>query len=198
WHYDNIPFCGRPVYEDYCADGNCATAAIARAERTLANARASSRDRQRALARLVHLIGDIHQPLHAITNNDRGGNSGRVTLVGEWNGASDADNLHALWDSALVDYAIAAEPGATQILARAHARDWSTGDARAWVLHAHDIAVSTAYGALPGGTQCNQPQAGPVAIDRRYAAAAAPIVRAQLTEASIRLAATLNRLFQTR
>lgn len=49
WHYDNIPFCGPVVYEIYCANGNCATAAIARAERTLANGRASTRDRQRAL-----------------------------------------------------------------------------------------------------------------------------------------------------
>lgn len=183
WHYDNIPFCGPVVYEDYCADGNCATAAIARAERTMRNARASSRDRQRALARLVHLIGDLHQPLHAITNNDRGGNSVRVNLVGGWNATSDADNLHALWDSALVDYALAADPGASQRLASQHVRDWNAGDPRAWAAHAHDIAVSVAYGALPGGTQCNQTPASPVAIDQRYAAAASPIVRTQLAEA---------------
>jgi hypothetical protein len=72
WHYDNIPLCGQASYDSYCGGGNCATAAMARAERTLRNAGAPRRDRARALARLIHFTGDIHQPLHASTNADRG------------------------------------------------------------------------------------------------------------------------------
>lgn len=53
------------------------------------------------LAELVHLVGDIHQPLHTITrftpdqtDGDRGGN---LFLLGE---ASPRGNLHSYWDAA--------------------------------------------------------------------------------------------------
>lgn len=52
----------------------------------------------------IHLVGDIHQPLHATTRyandfktGDRGGNSFKITGDG-------VSNLHALWDSALYLY----------------------------------------------------------------------------------------------
>ena len=195
WHYDNLPLCGSAKYAVYCAGGNCATAAIARAEHKLRELAAPARERQRALARIVHLIGDIHQPLHAVTNKDRGGNDVRVDLVGGWSAAGNPANLHALWDTTMVEYALNARPGATEDLANEHVRDWGAGDALRWTAQSHDIAVSQAYGAMPGGAQCNQTPAGPTAIDERYAAEAAPIVREQLAKAGLRLAATLNRIF---
>jgi hypothetical protein len=45
---------------------------------------------------LVHLVGDIHQPLH-VGRPDRGGNSVRVT----WFGSNT--NLHSVWDSRMID-----------------------------------------------------------------------------------------------
>lgn len=46
---------------------------------------------------LVHLVGDIHQPLHVGNGEDRGGNQVKVS----WFGSNS--NLHRVWDSDIVD-----------------------------------------------------------------------------------------------
>ena len=46
---------------------------------------------------IVHLIGDIHQPLHVGFGNDQGGNQVKVT----WFGSNS--NLHRVWDSDMID-----------------------------------------------------------------------------------------------
>ncbi len=49
-------------------------------------------------------MGDLHQPLHASDNHDRGGNEVRVVLNGEYK------NLHAVWDTDVVE-ALGDDPG---------------------------------------------------------------------------------------
>lgn len=57
-----------------------------------------------ALKFVTHFIGDIHQPLHVSRQSDRGGNSITVHFaVGKYNHSS---NLHKVWDSEIIDYAI--------------------------------------------------------------------------------------------
>jgi hypothetical protein len=46
---------------------------------------------------LIHLIGDIHQPLHVGKVTDRGGNSVKVSWFGR------DTNLHTVWDTYLID-----------------------------------------------------------------------------------------------
>ncbi len=46
-----------------------------------------------ALKFLIHFVGDIHQPLHASDNHDRGGNCVQVSL-----GGVRTTNLHSYWD----------------------------------------------------------------------------------------------------
>jgi hypothetical protein len=47
---------------------------------------------------VVHLIGDIHMPLHVGNGTDQGGNFCKVTYMGQ------ATNLHALWDEGMIDF----------------------------------------------------------------------------------------------
>ncbi|MDB5192386.1 MAG: Nuclease [Segetibacter sp.] len=47
---------------------------------------------------LVHLVGDIHQPMHTARPEDRGGNSIKVMWF------NTPTNLHALWDESLVNF----------------------------------------------------------------------------------------------
>ena len=47
---------------------------------------------------LVHLVGDLHQPLHVGNGTDRGGNDVNV----KWFGKST--KLHAIWDTELIDH----------------------------------------------------------------------------------------------
>lgn len=46
---------------------------------------------------LIHLIGDIHQPLHVGNGTDRGGNDIKVTYF--W----QSSNLHRVWDTGIID-----------------------------------------------------------------------------------------------
>lgn len=47
---------------------------------------------------LIHIVGDIHQPLHVSRKGDRGGNDIRVSWFGE------QSNLHKIWDEGLIEY----------------------------------------------------------------------------------------------
>ncbi len=46
---------------------------------------------------LVHLVGDLHQPLHVGDRDDQGGNRERVTWFGQ------NSNLHRVWDSDMIE-----------------------------------------------------------------------------------------------
>ena len=65
--------------------------------KTLRTPTASLADKQLALRFVVHLVGDLHQPLHVGKCCDKGGNDVKVTWFGK------PTNLHAVWDLALVD-----------------------------------------------------------------------------------------------
>jgi hypothetical protein len=58
----------------------------------------SKEDKKFAVRVIIHLIGDIHQPLHVGQPGDRGGNSVKV------NWFSKSSNLHSLWDSGMLDH----------------------------------------------------------------------------------------------
>lgn len=54
-------------------------------------------DEQFALKSLIHLVGDVHQPLHVGNGTDRGANDVKVTYFWE------KSNLHRVWDSEMID-----------------------------------------------------------------------------------------------
>ncbi len=96
WHYVNFPknSCSYFAERD-CPDGKCVVAAIGRQRDTLAST-ATDEVRLRALKYLVHLVADVHQPLHAGYGEDRGGNSYQLQAF------MRGTNLHAFWDSGLI------------------------------------------------------------------------------------------------
>jgi S1/P1 Nuclease len=109
WHYVNIPVHaleGEPGGYDAardCPGGACIIPKIGQFERVLADQEAPSRQRLEALKYLVHFIGDVHQPLHASDNHDRGGNDVPVTFMGR------QTNLHAVWDTGIIEPAVKGE-----------------------------------------------------------------------------------------
>jgi hypothetical protein len=96
WHYVNFPrdTCQFETERD-CPDGQCVVAALERQLAVLASSPTPER-RLKALKYVVHLVGDLHQPLHAGYQDDRGGNSYTLQAF------MQARNLHALWDGGLV------------------------------------------------------------------------------------------------
>ncbi|HEX6983365.1 MAG TPA: S1/P1 nuclease [Balneolaceae bacterium] len=57
-----------------------------------------SKKEERKLKMLIHLVGDIHQPLHVGTGKDMGGNRTYVAWFGE------SSNMHRVWDSDMIDF----------------------------------------------------------------------------------------------
>lgn len=101
WHFVNIPREAQCRYDEArdCPEGQCIVAALERQAALLADRRTADPIRREALKWVVHLVGDIHQPLHAGYPEDRGGNLFQVHYLGR------GSNLHALWDSGLLESA---------------------------------------------------------------------------------------------
>lgn len=197
WHYDDVPLCGSVGYAKYCRNGRCASAQIARQMEILGNERASPGQRNQALKWIVHLVGDIHQPLHAANHADRGGNRVQVSFFGERdNPPYGSLNLHAVWDAHLVRRMLADRQGerawiAAPVTERQRAA-WDAGSGSDWAAESHALARDLAYAALPVPVTCPGKIAGVVALDAAYYARAAPVVDAQLRKAGVRLAHVLN------
>jgi len=58
----------------------------------------SAKEEKKKLRMLIHLVGNIHQPLHVGNGEDRGGNTTKV----EW--FDEGSNIHRVWDSHMIDY----------------------------------------------------------------------------------------------
>ena len=110
WHFVDIPLqaeafdAARDCH--YADDGKsqvtamtCIVAKLPEFVAILADKKKSDQERGFALAFVVHLVGDIHQPLHAEDDKDKGGNDVKFT----WRGGTTPTNLHTVWDSTLID-----------------------------------------------------------------------------------------------
>ena len=64
----------------------------------LKNAKSTLTQKKLALRMLIHMVGDLHQPMHTARPEDQGGNRVQLTWFGE------KSNLHKVWDEGLVDY----------------------------------------------------------------------------------------------
>ncbi|WDI30039.1 S1/P1 nuclease [Hyphococcus flavus] len=96
YHYVTIP-AGMTYAQAGAPPQGDAITAITKFTRTLKDPDASREDKALALRFIVHIIGDLHQPLHAGNGTDRGGNDFEVTYFGR------ETNLHAVWDSGMID-----------------------------------------------------------------------------------------------
>jgi len=110
WHYLDIPRGAvRGAIAESCPSATgCVTSAIHQQLELLRNPSTDPRVRADALRFVIHLVGDLHQPLHCATNNDEGGNCVPVVFFGTvptmTNPTSESyqPNLHAIWDTGII------------------------------------------------------------------------------------------------
>ncbi len=165
-----------------CPRGNCIVAEIDKLIFTLQHDKHPSWQRLEALKFLVHFMGDIHQPLHAADDHDRGGNDDAVTFMRR------KTNLHAVWDSGILEAAGASGDERAYALRLARSitpeqlKRWRVGTGAWWADEGHGVAVKVIYGTLP--------HTG--ALPDGYETVALPIVDEQLEKAGVRLAMVLN------
>ena len=98
WHYKNVD--ADRTYEDMPANpAGDAILAIKQQREILTDPATSKADAQLALKILIHVVGDMHQPMHMGHATDLGGNRVKVKYFNR------DKNLHGIWDSDLVESA---------------------------------------------------------------------------------------------
>ena len=148
-----------------------------------------------ALRLLVHIVGDVQQPLHAADDSDLGANQKTVQLPG----ATGTRRLHAVWDTDLVRMALqgSTEPDyAHQLVVKYHGkemREWQKGDIKDWMADSWQVSQSNVYAKLPTFV-CGQAwTATAVPLPQEYVDTAVGVIPVQLAKGGARIAAVLNR-----
>jgi hypothetical protein len=107
WHFVDIPLTDtRYDASRDCKNNDCVVFRIDELRKTLADTSRPKSDRVFALKMLVHLVGDVHQPLHAAERDDahgvsdQGGNKVPVHFLDRREGHL---NLHHIWDAEILD-----------------------------------------------------------------------------------------------
>ena len=187
-HYVNIPPTadGVDVARD-CGPGLCAVDAIEVFGSRLRDPDTSTEERLVALKYLGHIVGDLHQPLHAGLAADQRGNLVTVCLPG-----GRTRDLHWVWDSYLVDARLAAtgmgwrEYGELlhEDINPVERRLWGSTDPRDWADESFALMQDEAYEGVGG--DC---------FDEGYAGLHAFTVERRLKQAGFRLGRLLNDIF---
>ena len=172
-----------------------------------------------ALALLMHLVGDIHQPLHTTARynpdpkpddkykDDAGGNGVTLANLGDtpW-----GKNLHTFWDEAYRRYfqngEVKADAGLAEadVMTNPAVKDWlakldaeapkdeklAFEGAKTWAMETHQIACFQVYGSLH-----EEYGAKNVTLTEDYVGKATKLARKQLVLAGYRLGALLNDLY---
>lgn len=201
WHFVNVPD-GATAYDrdrdcprqPGVAAGSrndrwrdCVVDRITYNQERLADARLDRADRAMALKFLVHLVGDIHQPFHAV-GVARGGNGIPVSAFGSNNCALDAAqsfpcNLHGVWDVTLIAHRQLRDQALMSAVGRAAGTlrldQGHLGRPEEWALESFRLAGPAML-----------PAQG--VVDDAYERAQHGIVDQQLARAGVRLAGILN------
>jgi hypothetical protein len=96
-HYVSIEY-GNDYFESKRHPDGDIILALAYFEDVLRSKKESKARQRNALRWIVHLVGDLHQPLHVGRECDRGGNNVEVSWF------RHKTNLHRVWDSGLIDH----------------------------------------------------------------------------------------------
>ncbi len=171
--------------------GDCVIAAVKRFRRVLSDRHRPADERTEALKFLVHLVADLHQPLHTADHDDRGGNDLPVSFFGEESHSISGKpwNLHAVWDGGLIDHTGLSEPAYVAHLRmglkKKSVASLQKGMEADWVLEAHRAAVRVAY-RIPKDRN----------LSKDYFEKSLPVMDELLAKAGVRLARVLNEAFR--
>jgi hypothetical protein len=163
---------------------DCVTDRILFFEGRLGDTSLSEAERAVALKFLVHFVGDIHQPFHAL-GDDRGGNGIGVTFLGSAVCGTYRCNLHGVWDDSIIDEQGLSEKKYTdRLLQEIKDNNWERmagGEPTTWANISHRYAVDA---LAPNGAL----------LTSEYVTEEAKVVDAQLALGGLRLARVLNRI----
>lgn len=177
WHYVNAPAQEKlklPKHDNHILG------AIAKLSQTLKNKEASKEERSTALKFIVHLVGDLHQPLHVGLKSDRGGNDFKVKWFGK------KTNLHSVWDEDLIEFQELSFTEYSDFLERENKgkeRTWTTSSPEGWAKESFEMRKDI-YAATKKGAD----------LDFKYNYQFKESLNRRLFQGGVRLADLLNSL----
>lgn len=139
-------------------------------------------DKQLYLKLLIHLVGDIHQPMHTARPEDLGGNKIKVMWF------SDSKNLHQVWDDQLILFqqlSYTEYSAAINHTTKEQRHEWQQEPVSKWVYQSYQIAEKI-YGDITVPDQ---------KLDYKYNYKYLAILNHQLLKGGVHLAGLLNEIF---
>ncbi len=180
WHYVNMPLDSQYEDAEKNPKGDLVTG-INTCISILKNKNSSDKDKAFYLRMLVHLIGDLHQPMHIGRKEDKGGNTIQVQWFGK------GTNLHRVWDENMIkqwNMSYLELANNTEYLSKAQVKAIQKGTVVDWVHDTHKLS-KIAYESVKTGEN----------LKYRYSYDHFSTVRKQLQKGGIRLAKLLNDIF---
>lgn len=184
WHYKNID-AGETFENALQEPKGDVVRAIREQTALLLNDTVSEQQKSTALKMLIHLVGDVHQPMHVGHRSDRGGNKWIVKYFGS------PTNLHSLWDSKLVESAHkwTYTEWQQQIDRATNERQMeiiADGTPEKWCNECFQVATKV-YNSTPEDSN----------LSYDYINAWTPVIETQFLKGGLRLADLLNSIFDS-
>lgn len=130
---------------------------------------------------LVHMVGDIHQPLHVGNGKDKGGNDVKVQYFG------GNTNLHSVWDSKLIDskqYSYTEFADLVNHPTKQQVKDWQNATVRDWAKESMQYRDEV-YDVPENGR-----------ISYQYSYQYFDIIELRVAQAGVRLAGVINEIYK--
>jgi nuclease S1 len=190
WHFVNVPVSAQHYDPRDCRRGGCVVSKIPEFREILLDPHASRSRRRMALRFYIHLIQDLHQPMHVADRNDRGGNNLQLRY-----GRYDNTNLHQVWDSGLLYQGFRNETELVRKLEdlahQPESGNWLKGRIEDWADESLEVG-RRAY-LIPG---TNKTLRTGDSLGRDYERANLPLVTDRLARSGVRLASLLNEVLK--
>ena len=146
----------------------------------LSDPKSTKSQKNLAMKILIHLVGDLHQPMHMGHLSDLGGNNVKVKFF-------DRDtNLHSVWDGSIMNsgHAWSYTEWQNQIDRLSPRQNEAEGNIDDWARQTHQIAGQV-YDYFPQGSR----------ISYNHVARWTPVIEQQLLRGGLRLARILNTIY---
>lgn len=181
WHYKNIDEGVAYADAPLNSKGDVVTASREQIA-ILSDPKSTKGQKELALKILIHIIGDLHQPMHMGRLSDLGGNKRKVRFF-------DRDtNLHSIWDGSLMNsghsWSYTEWQQQLDRLTPEQEAEETAGNINDWAKQVHEIACRV-YDYFPAGTKASY----------NHIAAWTPTIEMQLLRGGLRLARILNAIF---
>lgn len=180
WHYCTIPD-GMTYETAPKQEGGDVIWAIEKIVKELKDGGLSAEDEAKNLKFLVHLVGDIHQPLHVGNGEDRGGNDVKV----QWFGTNT--NLHSVWDSRMIDgkqFSYTEFANWVNHASKAQIKQWQAATVRDWAIES--MSYRDQVYAVPENGR----------LSYRYSYDNFDLVKQRVLQAGVRLAGVINEIYK--